>query len=85
MTMISAYLMAEEVDRSEPDSFYHGNAGRRVSVAAVWIGDPGGGSEILPGASESMPEFYRLLKELSDELAVEAVEDQDTYEQLLGL
>ena len=79
MTMISAYLLAEEVDRSEPDSFYHGNAGRRVSVAAVWIGDPGG-REVLPDTFESAPEFYRLLKELSDELTVEGVEDQNSFE-----
>lgn len=79
MTMISAYLLAEEVDRSEPDSFYHGNAGRRVSVAAVWIGDPCG-REILSGTTEDIPEFYRLLKELSDELVVEGVEDQNSFE-----
>ena len=79
MTMISAYLLAEEVDRSEPDSFYHGNAGRRVSVAAVWIGDPGG-REVLPGTTEDIPDFYRMLKELSDELDVEAVEDQNSFE-----
>ena len=80
MTMISAYLLAEEVDRSEPDSFYHGNTGRRVSVAAVWIGDPGSGREVLPDTFESVPEFYRLLKELSDELVVEGVEDHNSFE-----
>lgn len=80
MTMISAYLLAEEVDRSEPDSFYHGNAGRRVSVAAVWIGDPGTGREVLPGSTEDIPDFYRMLKELSDEMDVEAVEDQNSFE-----
>lgn len=79
MTMISAYLLAEEVDRSEPDSFYHGG-GRRVSVMGVWVNDPGDRHEILPNAAESIPDFYRVLKELSDELDVEAVEDQNSFE-----
>jgi len=80
MTMISAYMQAEEVDPSESPSFYHGGSGRAISLSAVWISDPGTGREVLPGAFESVPEFYRLLKELSDELAVEAVEDQDSFE-----
>ena len=80
MTMISAYMQAEEVDPCESPSFYRGGSVRAVSLSVVWISDPGTGREVLPDTFESIPEFYRPLKELSDELDVEAVEDQNSFE-----
>lgn len=79
MTMISAYMQAEEVDPCESPSFYRGGSMRAASLSVVWISDPGG-REILPGTTEDIPEFYRLIKELSDELVVEGVEDQNSFE-----
>jgi len=67
MTMISAYLRAEEIDPSESVSFYI--LGRfRGSSRRSHISQP---------TVEDAPEFYRMLKELSDELTVEALENQD--------